>query len=65
MKNAWLAQTKFLPPLLREDFVPRQHLVDTLQKAVHTHSLTLISASPGYGKTTLLASLLAATPISL
>jgi len=53
----WLTQTKFVPPRLRDDFVPRNRLLDTLHTAVNSFSLTLLSAPPGYGKTTLLASL--------
>ena len=59
---SWLALTKFLPPRLREDFVPRKRLLDKLLGAVSTHSLTLLSAPAGYGKTTLLASLPSAFP---
>ncbi len=58
----WLTQTKFIPPRLRQDFVPRKRLLDALHAAVNAHPLTLISAPPGYGKTTLLASLPAAFP---
>ena len=53
----WLAQTKLVAPRLREDLVPRQRLYDALNSLIHSHPLTLISAPPGYGKTTLLASL--------
>jgi LuxR family maltose regulon positive regulatory protein len=51
----WIAETKFQPPLLRPDLIPRQRLLDDLQEAVNSHPLTLISAPAGYGKTTLLA----------
>jgi len=57
MQNAWLTQTKFVPPRLRDDFVPRIRLVDTLHSVVNSSALTLLFAPAGYGKTTLLASL--------
>jgi ATP/maltotriose-dependent transcriptional regulator MalT len=55
-ETAWLPQTKFSPPLLRDDFVPRRRLFEALRSAAGSHALTLISAPAGYGKTTLLAS---------
>ena len=57
MQNTWLTQTKFVPPRLRDDFVPRGRLVDTLRAVANSRPLTLLSAPAGYGKTTLLASL--------
>jgi ATP/maltotriose-dependent transcriptional regulator MalT len=51
----WLVETKFHPPLLCKDVIPRQRLLDDLHNAVNSHPLTLISAPAGYGKTTLLA----------
>jgi len=57
MENSWLAQTKFVPPRLRDDVVLRGRLVDTLRAVVNSRPLTLLSAPAGYGKTTLLASL--------
>ncbi|MGD8750084.1 MAG: LuxR C-terminal-related transcriptional regulator [Anaerolineales bacterium] len=53
----WLAETKFHPPLLREDLIPRRDLLDDLHDKLASHSLTLLSAPAGYGKTTLLAAL--------
>ncbi len=53
----WLAETKFSPPLLRADVIPRQRLLDDLRCRLDSHSLTLLSAPAGYGKTTLLAAL--------
>jgi LuxR family maltose regulon positive regulatory protein len=53
----WLAETKFSPPLLREDVIPRQLLLDDLRSRLDSHALTLLSAPAGYGKTTLLAAL--------
>lgn len=58
----WLALTKFLPPRQREDLILRKNLLDKLISAVSTHSLTLLSAPAGYGKTTLLASLPSSFP---
>jgi LuxR family maltose regulon positive regulatory protein len=53
----WLAATKFSPPLLREDVIPRQRLLGDLRRRLDAHLLTLLSAPAGYGKTTLLAAL--------
>ncbi len=58
----WLVQTKLHAPRLRQDLIPRQRLLDTLYDALTSHSLTLLSAPPGYGKTTLLAALPSAFP---
>jgi LuxR family maltose regulon positive regulatory protein len=57
-----LAETKFYPPLLREDVIPRHRLLDDLNIRLASHSLTLLSAPAGYGKTTLLAALSHAQP---
>jgi LuxR family maltose regulon positive regulatory protein len=51
----WLAQTKFRPPLLRADSIPRPRLVDALRHALTAFPIILLSAPAGYGKTTLLA----------
>jgi LuxR family maltose regulon positive regulatory protein len=53
----WLAQTKFSPPVLREDVIPRPRLLDDLRSRLASYPLTLLSAPAGYGKTTLLAAL--------
>lgn len=53
----WLPQTKLHPPLLRDDLIPREGLLQTLHAALLAHPLTLLSAPAGYGKTTLLAAL--------
>ena len=53
----WLAETKFYPPLLREDVIPRRRLLDDLRSKLRSYPLTLLSAPAGYGKTTLLAAL--------
>lgn len=58
----WLAKTKFFPPLLREDVIPRQRLLNDLHDGLASHPLTLLSAPAGYGKTTLLAALPATFP---
>ncbi len=57
-----LAETKFYPPLLREDVIPRRRLLDDLRSRLVTHPFTLLSAPAGYGKTTLLAALPVAYP---
>lgn len=51
----WSAQTKFYPPLPREDLILRPRLLNLLDEALARHPLTLLSAPAGYGKTTLLA----------
>ncbi|MBI3760447.1 MAG: hypothetical protein HY260_01105 [Chloroflexi bacterium] len=53
----WLAQTKLHPPRLRDDIIPRPRLLAALRDAVAARPLTILSAPPGYGKTTLLAAL--------
>ncbi len=58
----WLVQTKLYPPRLRDDLVLRPHLLAALKQAIDSHALTLISAPPGYGKTTLLAALAGDSP---
>ena len=58
----WLAETKFQPPLLREDVILRQPLLADLHTFILSHSLTLLSAPAGYGKSTLLGSIPAAYP---
>lgn len=58
----WLTQTKLIPPQLRGDIIPRRRLLQALANDVTNYPLTLLSAPAGYGKTTLLAALLAACP---
>jgi LuxR family maltose regulon positive regulatory protein len=50
-----LLQTKLLVPPLLTDLVPRQHLIDLLV-AGQRRKFTLVSAPPGFGKTTLVSS---------
>jgi len=49
-----LLYTKFLVPQRRPDAISREHLVDRLRASLDRR-LILVSAPPGYGKTTLLA----------
>jgi LuxR family maltose regulon positive regulatory protein len=51
-----------MSPRLRQDLVQRSRLLESLSAAAKSHPLVLISAPPGYGQTTLIASLLAASP---
>jgi len=53
----WLTETKFFPPLLRLDIIPRRDLLGQLRSSVKSNPLTLLSAPAGYGKTTILAML--------
>lgn len=49
-----LITTKFHVPILSADLIPRPRLFDMLEQGLH-QPLTLISAPPGFGKTTLVA----------
>jgi ATP/maltotriose-dependent transcriptional regulator MalT len=40
MQATWLTQTKFIPPRLREDFVPRRRWLDALHTAIDRCALT-------------------------
>ena len=62
MQNTWLTQTKLMPPRLRDDFVPRGRLADSLRAAVNSRPLPLLLAPTGYGKTILPASLTDISP---
>lgn len=54
-----LIETKLRPPDRREGLVARRRLLERLDHAVGRHPLTLVSASAGWGKSTLLGSWLA------
>ncbi|MBE2224554.1 MAG: tetratricopeptide repeat protein, partial [Anaerolineae bacterium] len=56
MDRSFLLQTKFLVPRYGTDLIPRPDLLARLETAV-SKRLTLLSAPPGYGKTTLLSEL--------
>jgi LuxR family transcriptional regulator, maltose regulon positive regulatory protein len=56
-----LLETKLHLPGLRRGMVPRPRLIERLSRGTDS-TLTLISAPPGFGKTTLLAEWLAAGP---
>lgn len=58
----WLAQTKLQPPPLPADAITRPRLLGALCEALLSTRLTLVSAPPGYGKTTLLGALPAVLP---
>ena len=56
------AATKIQPPRLRTNQLPRPVLLARVQAAVPAHRLVLLQAPAGYGKTSLLAALMAALP---
>ena len=62
MKPSILLRTKFLVPRPRPDLLPRPRLVDWLESNTDKR-LTLLSAPAGYGKTTLLADFINASPL--
>ncbi len=62
MNPAALLQTKFLVPQLLGDHLPRPHLIAWLEQHANRR-LVLVSAPPGYGKTTLLADYLHSSPL--
>ncbi|MBI3175289.1 MAG: LuxR family transcriptional regulator [Chloroflexi bacterium] len=53
-----ILQTKLYPPLPTERYVSRQRLIESIRTGVNGR-LTIISAPPGFGKTTLLSAWLA------
>ena len=58
-----LIRTKFSRPPGRPAFVERPRLLDRLDDALEQHRVTLVSAPPGFGKTTLATQWLARQPI--
>ncbi len=64
MKPSSLLRTKFLVPQPASDRIPRPHLVEWLGDQLDKR-LILLSAPPGYGKTTLLVDFLAASSLPL
>ena len=58
-----LLETKLYVPKWRPDLVSRPRLIERLDQGIE-RKLTLVSAPAGFGKTTLLAEWLAATPAS-
>jgi LuxR family maltose regulon positive regulatory protein len=56
-----LLPTKFFVPPIPSSYLPRPHLLEMLDEAL-THSLTLISAPAGAGKTLLVSAWLASNP---
>lgn len=62
MKPSILLRTKFLVPRARSDFLPRPKLLDWLEHNTEKR-LILLSASAGYGKTTLLADFINTTSL--
>jgi LuxR family maltose regulon positive regulatory protein len=52
LRNSSLIRTKLNAPIIGTDIVTRPHLIELLQRGLN-RKLTLISASAGYGKTTL------------
>ena len=55
MRPSTLLRTKFIIPPTNPEYIPRLHLLDWMKKQADRR-LILISAPPGYGKTTLLSS---------
>jgi LuxR family transcriptional regulator, maltose regulon positive regulatory protein len=62
MAASILLHTKFLPPRHGPERLSRPHLIERLQTSLDKR-LILLSAPPGYGKTTLLAELATATDL--
>jgi LuxR family maltose regulon positive regulatory protein len=52
--SSTLLATKLVIPVRRPNLVPRPHLIERLERGLHAgHKLTVVCASAGYGKTTL------------
>ena len=49
-----LLQIKMVTPLIKNNLVHRSHLIDRIEKGIE-YGFVLVSAPPGYGKTTLVA----------
>jgi len=62
MKASALLRTKFLVPQPAAERLPRPHLIEWLESQLDKR-LILVSAPPGYGKTTLMADFLASSPL--
>ena len=58
MTISHLLSTKFMAPRRSADHLARPQLVARLARAVEQRRFTLLSAPPGYGKTTLLVELI-------
>ena len=52
-------ETKLAPPATRSAWIPRDDLIEQLERATSNCALTLLAAPAGYGKTTLIAQWLA------
>ena len=58
---SWLVQSKLTPPFPGDDLIARPRLLADLQRSLLVSRLNLVSAPAGYGKTTLLSSLVSPT----
>jgi LuxR family maltose regulon positive regulatory protein len=62
-QDLMLLTTKLYIPLPRPNLVPRPHLIERLDDGLQRgHQLTLVSAPPGFGKTTLVSEWVCASP---